>query len=626
MLLNALTHRRWFLPVIFMLALCVPAGAQEVEGPPASPAITSQPIPAGAPAGLPHDRPAWDWLRLVPRLDSAAVTWVGVLLTLVLLMSSRRLLRLSNLDALAVVGLYLLLGLAHNGGTALAADRLVPWAGHSWMWWLGAGIAALAGYLLLRTLSVWLPAEPKPWSGGQSPPALLVLLAFAALVVLARTTADPADPNAAEALAGARHLTETCRLPYGQASDTPNAFGPLVYLAALPIELLLADGHAAATFATIVAGSLMVGLVLLGRLLRGWSGGVLLACLVAVAPPMLRQLSDPARSLPVMLVVWALVLSRLRWGGGWSSGLVMALAAGAGLYPVLLVPACMGHLWHRGRELTGFVLGFAAVCVVTFVATLGLTTPARPGSILPPAGLQPTHALAVDSETGTARSVPLPVTSQSEMCVPSIVGWFRWLALDGGAEPTSAGPGDAERLDWLRTRAGDAEGRRLLDAAYAKQVNEYSAGRRWVAAARTALEATGVIELAVAGWPEGGLWWALGEPAEPLTTLDLPGWQQRAKLLVVILSAGLFFVGMLSVRRGDLHRLTAGIGGVCLASQFCATSFQWHWLAFGPFLLAGLFLGRAPAPADSQPPDARQGLEAGCPLLRSAQAGSEKPR
>jgi hypothetical protein len=212
--------------------------------------------------------------------------------------------------------------------------------------------------------------------------------------------------------------------------------------------------------------------------------------------------------------------------------------------------------------------------------------------------------LHVDAERQTATATTLPAANRPFTDASSSAGWLRWLARDGGDEW-----GDVARLDWLRTRAGDDQAHRALDAAYAQHAAGYSAGRRWVAKLRTVLEATGVIDLTVAGPGVGGLWWGLSEPADSWPARDWSSLQQRLKLLVIILTVALTFVAAASVRRADLHRVLAAMGAVCLAGQLCTNSFPWQSLALGPLVLAGLFVGRPlPKPAPS-PSDA-----AACPL------------
>jgi hypothetical protein len=153
---------------------------------------------------------------------------------------------------------------------------------------------------------------------------------------------------------------------------------------------------------------------------------------------------------------------------------------------------------------------------------------------------------------------------------------------------------------------GDAPTECALDVAYAKHVESYTTGRRWVASARTALEATGVIDLVLADWPRQGLWNALAEPGSVAATADLPALQQQCKLVLVIAAIALLFIGMLSEKRADMHRLTAAIAALCLAAQVCGASASWQALSFGPFVLAGLFLGRPkpPPPAPAAPAQA----------------------
>ena len=246
-------------------------------------------------------------------------------------------------------------------------------------------------YLLVRMLMLGFRAPA--WKERLVPivPAAGLALAIVALVAF-RVALNVVDSNVIDVgyagVIGADRIADGKALYEGgfpADNRTGDTYGPFNYLAYVPFEQALPwsgrwddlpAGHAAALAFDLLT---LLGLMLLGRRLRGGEGGRELGLALGFAwaayPYTLYALSSNVNdSLVALLLVWALLLG----SSPWARGALLGLAGAAKFAPLALVPLLARD--PDGRRSTpwqllafGLALAAVALAVVTpFVPDRGL--------------------------------------------------------------------------------------------------------------------------------------------------------------------------------------------------------------------------------------------------------------
>jgi hypothetical protein len=275
------------------------------------------------------------------------------------------------------------------------------------MRWVFVAIFALNFLLLVRAL--WRIHRPftAPWRPSLPRRALVaVALAMIACDVMTAIVREPDDAGYFVNL-GAQRLRERGRLPYGDPmlTGTPGAaYGPLLYVAHVPFQLMLAPhgvnaespdrptlGPAstyrlppplATKLCTIVFHLCgIAALFFTARRLADSATAWALVALYAGSAFVLGVGGDgyliggmtyashiaPAAA---TLVAFALL------GRPMASGIALAAAAGVGFYPAFMAPAWLGYYWNRERDRWRFLIGFVAAMLAIGVPVLLLSRPA----------------------------------------------------------------------------------------------------------------------------------------------------------------------------------------------------------------------------------------------------------
>jgi hypothetical protein len=257
--------------------------------------------------------------------------------------------------------------------------------------------------LALMALAIWRARHPHAADWRPNLPAralaTLAMLLLSLNVALALFT--PPDDAGFYTNLGAQRLRERGRFPYGDPLLTNSAgagYGPVLYLAHLPYQFILdpkplnqseptrADLAAGATYylppalatqLTTVTFHLLgvAALIAIGRRLAGAQVGWALAALYCssayvmgvggpreaiggmtfishIAPPSVALLAFAALSRPM------------------AAGALLVAAAATVFYPVLFVPAWLGHYWDRRPQAMRFVAGLVIAGLVIGVPVL----------------------------------------------------------------------------------------------------------------------------------------------------------------------------------------------------------------------------------------------------------------
>jgi hypothetical protein len=273
--------------------------------------------------------------------------------------------------------------------------------------WVFIAVFALTVILLVRSLwRAWQDA-PHEWKPNPGP-RVLAPLAVALLLLdgAAVMTRQPDDAGFFVNL-GAQRLRERGRLPYGDPllTATPGAaYAPLVYVAHVPFQVLLAPGGmnqsspdspplgdrstyylppvAAAQLCALAFHLIGVLALFVGtRRLAGVHIALAVVCLYCGSLAILGIGSDqyPVAGItfvshiaPASIVL--LAFAALPWPA--LSGALLVAAAGVGFYPAFMGPAWLGYYWRDRRA----CYRFAAACLVASIALLAfvfaLSTPA----------------------------------------------------------------------------------------------------------------------------------------------------------------------------------------------------------------------------------------------------------
>ena len=269
-------------------------------------------------------------------------------------------------------------------------------------------IAIVAVGLMLMARAVYRVVHPAParWTPNLKVPVLAVL-AVALLganfwTLFARTS----DDAGFFVNLGAQRLRERGRLPYGDPmlTGTPGAaYGPLLYAAHVPLQILLApesvnrsspdrlDPSADPYYLPPArATQLAVGLFhLLGitalfvgvRRIADSSTAIAIVCLYASSLAILG-IGGPDDQVAGLTFVSHIAPAAMTLAAFAAldrpavSGVLLVLSAGVGFYPAFMGPAWLGYYWNdRGRR-RSFVLAVALTALVVSGAVYALSSPA----------------------------------------------------------------------------------------------------------------------------------------------------------------------------------------------------------------------------------------------------------
>jgi hypothetical protein len=276
------------------------------------------------------------------------------------------------------------------------------------------------GVLAIAVRGLWRAVTPGEWSWQPNLPLRPLATLTAVLLACNIMTALVRVPDDAGYFVnlGAQRLRERGRLPYGDPllTGTPGAaYGPVLYAAHVPFQMLVSPGgvnerspakpalttdspyylppplatklcaiafQLVAVFAIFSAGTRLGG----SRDV-GWA----MALLYCGSPYILGVGGDEffvggmtfiSHIAPAALVLaaFAAVPSPV-W-----AGVLLAMAVGAGFYPVLLFPAWAAFWWNDRQRLLRFVAGFAIVAAIIGAFTWSASRPvegqSRLGTIL----------------------------------------------------------------------------------------------------------------------------------------------------------------------------------------------------------------------------------------------------
>jgi hypothetical protein len=262
-------------------------------------------------------------------------------------------------------------------------------------------VVVITSALVVRAL--WRAVKPIGWTWQPNLP-LRALAALTAVLLacnmMAALVRVPDDAGYFVNL-GAQRLRERGRLPYGDPllTGTPGAaYGPVLYVAHVPFQWIVAprqmNAHStsrppltpespyflppalATKLCTIffqlvaVASLLAAGTRLGGRRQVGWA----MAALYCGSPYVLGVGGDEffiggmtfvSHIAPAAITFAAFaLLPSPAWAGA-----LLAIAGGAGFYPLFMFPAWMAHWWNDWGRMRRFFAGFALAAAVIAVGT-----------------------------------------------------------------------------------------------------------------------------------------------------------------------------------------------------------------------------------------------------------------
>jgi hypothetical protein len=272
---------------------------------------------------------------------NAPYVWLPLcLLFLLPFVDPRRPFRLLHLDLLVLLGFSVSHIFFNRGEIGLSVPLAYPVLAYLLVRMLVAGFRVKQGARPLVSLFPLFPVVAVAMG-------IVFLVGFrVALNVTDSRTIDVGQSS----VVGADRITDGKELygePFSKTDQHGDTYGPVTYLLYVPFEQAFrwkgrpdpAAAHAAAIGFDLLV---LIGLLVLGRRLRGWPLGVALAYAWAANPYSLFVMqSDANDSAVAMLLVWALVALSSPAG----RGALIALAAAAKFSPAALIP-----LFARGAE------------------------------------------------------------------------------------------------------------------------------------------------------------------------------------------------------------------------------------------------------------------------------------
>jgi len=333
--------------------------------------------------------------------SEGGVLWLTLLLTFAFGFDFENLWHPRNLDLIAMQAI----GLCMFESIGFLRALQVPEAVRL-MHWVFSAVFALNVFLAARAL--WRVDHPFATAWRPHLPTRALAALALALVVCDITIALVREPDDVGFFVNlrAQRLRERGALPYGDPLLTGSAgaaYGPLLYVAHLPFQALLAPGgvnaespdrpalgpastyHLPPQLATklcTIAFHLfgVIALLVVARRLAGWRVAWALVALYAGSAYVLgvggeenfiggmTYISHIAPTAVTLAAFAALAFARPA-----TAGVLLAAAAGVGFYPAFFAPAWLGYYGTRPRDRWRFAAGFVIVAAAIGVAVLLLS-------------------------------------------------------------------------------------------------------------------------------------------------------------------------------------------------------------------------------------------------------------
>ncbi|MDP2319527.1 MAG: hypothetical protein Q8O42_09355 [Acidobacteriota bacterium] len=276
-------------------------------------------------------------------------------------------------------------------------------------------IGIMTTSLLLIGLALWRVRDGQPAGWRPNLPAgalvTLTVLLFGLNVLIG--VAKPPDDAGFYTNLGAQRLRERGYFPYGDpllSNSAGAGYGPILYLAHLPFQLLLnpeplnrtqptrddlgaGAGYllppALASQLTTVSFHFLglVSLVVIGRRLAGpqvaWGIAALYcgsAYVMGVGGP--REAIGGMTFISHIAPAAVSLLAFSALARPFAAGALLVASAATVFYPVLFFPAWLGHYWDRRASAWRFVAGCALAAVVIGVPVLALSQPIEGHGVL----------------------------------------------------------------------------------------------------------------------------------------------------------------------------------------------------------------------------------------------------
>lgn len=554
---------------------------------------------AGEPLGRANTAPTLAaWSDLLPDLSTAAVTWFGVVVVLVLTITTAPVRSMRNLDGLVLAATCLLLGLRFDEGAVFGEA-----AGRSVQWWSYLLLSVSAGYWLLRGVQLLL-SRSAPGVGCNVSQGAMVILVLASLAIcVMRINQAGQSSGSQDGVVGGAYTAVHGKLPYGNASGY-DARSPLLYLvhagtwkiAGTPAEsdsaqaagLFPDTGHHDSGMELAVGASVnlvllsftLIGLFVVGWRLHSSAMGLTAVALFSAFPGTQECLSQPDIMLPAMLLTWTIAFALLPGVRGVLSLGTLVFAGLAWPWAWLLTPVLLAHFYRQGffqaSGATVGLLGGVAACLAGLTCLTQPTLPRFDGALAAAASpdLQPQYTAQL-TEDG---SIMIDKHTAGAAIEKDLKSWaWSWLVqreqstlasapLENG--PRVALPNAVDGAD-VMYRAVDARGdaAAALQPGYRAAIAEMELMTRMWVALRTVAESTWLSADPPAA-PIKGTWelWAGSESnGEPNGASSWSLIRRIAKFgagLVSLMVAALLFFGA----RREKHQLIGGLLAVASAA------------------------------------------------------------
>lgn len=343
-----------------------------------------------------------EWLRnLAP--NQGGILWLAVVVTLLVAFDFKNWKSWRNFDLLLLLAPGLLLVDIIRFSTPGEEATKMTLAGLVFL-----GLFIFSAAFFARALVGGLRAPQQDWSPNLSHRALLVLvvtlLACNTLLALQRT---PDDCGLYTNL-GAKRMLERGKYPYGDPmlrNGAAATYGPILYLAHMPFQLVLPHAARAATrgsqgqdvataddprtypWPPVLATKLtllsfhligVVALYLIGRQFGDSRLGLALVALYVGSAYVqgiggerwqITGMGFISHIAPAAVTLLAFALrERPLWAGA-----MLAIAAGVLFYPAFLFPLWLGYYFWRRKGWLPFAAGFLSVCLVIGASVLAFT-------------------------------------------------------------------------------------------------------------------------------------------------------------------------------------------------------------------------------------------------------------
>jgi len=319
--------------------------------------------------------------RFRPHIDGAALCWVTFTLTFIFLGDFKNIFSLRNLD---IILLY-----------SLCPFLNVIWQNLKIAY---TGLFAVTFLFFLRCIAgAWMCGKPPSQRDAIFKRAALFVLILTILFHIQITYERPMDDSGLWSAIGASYWQKSGNLPYGTEFGHMGVYGPLLYAAHIPANLIFPpkvsfnkttgsvefdeyhqfDMRSAQSAVLVFDLLAILALYLFGKKYADTSTGLLLALVFALNPYVIGTgsggLQWTSHIAAIPLVVFALVyISRPLL-----AGLLLGVGCGMLFYPIFLFPLWLGfYIKSTGRkDALKFIAGFALVGIVCLVMIMVLTEP-----------------------------------------------------------------------------------------------------------------------------------------------------------------------------------------------------------------------------------------------------------